>query len=141
MPVENGVLRFGFAGDGGVGHHLLEEVIEGRKTATCLPVLEMSAAMLREVRDAPGKTIVATTAEGDRSCLIRVTRVYETSSSNPAPSMLVGEGYGDDAASFVRDHYADRLSSLPDVLSAVREDDLDRLVLPSPAHRVVVELH
>lgn len=141
MPIQNGVLRFGFAGDGGVGNRLLQEVMEGRKTATCLPVLEMSAEMLREVRDAPGKTIVATTPEGDQSCLIRVTRVYETSSGDPAPSMLLGEGYGDDAASFVRDHYAERLASLPDVLGAVREEDLDRLVCPPPAHRAVVELH
>lgn len=130
MPIHDGVLRFGYPGDRGVGAMLESMVVAGTKTATCLPTGELTAPDAAETLGSAGRTIDIVDWEGRRRCRIVVTAAYEATFREPTAPLLIGEGYGTDAGAFQRDHVGppgildepgarDGLTDVPAALSEV----------------------
>lgn len=107
MPIRNGRLRFGYAGDGGLGERLIAQVVAGEKTATALPRNEFPWDMLRDTRSAVGQVITVIDDTDRPRARIRIVDVYDTPLASPSPRLLRGEGYND-AGAFIRDHVAPR---------------------------------
>jgi uncharacterized protein YhfF len=97
-------LEFGWEGDGGLGERLIREVIEGEKTATCAPRSDYSEEDLAEVVSSKGQTIDVVDENDNPRCRVRMVAVYETTFGLPAPGVIRGEGFEDDAEAFRRDH-------------------------------------
>ncbi len=98
--------ELGWSGDGGLGERLCRQVIEGTKTATCAPKGDYSAEELAEAFAGRGELHHLVDPSGAHWAVIRVTDVFETTFGDPDPRLVRGEGYGDDAAAFRRDHRA-----------------------------------
>ena len=97
-------LEFGWEGDGGLGERLIREVLDGEKTATCAPRSDYSDEELAEVVASRGQTIDVVDENDTPRCRVRMLAVYETTFGLPAPGVVRGEGFGDDAEAFRRDH-------------------------------------
>ena len=97
-------LEFGWEGDGGLGERLIREVIEGEKTATCAPRSDYTEEELAEVVDARGEIVNVVDENDEPRCRVRMVAVYETTFGLPAPGVVRGEGFGDDAEAFRQDH-------------------------------------
>ncbi len=97
-------IEFGWEGDGGLGERLIREVIEGEKTATCAPRSDYTEEELAEVIDARGEVIDVVDEHDEPRCRVRMVAVYETTFGLPAPGLVRGEGFGDDAEAFRQDH-------------------------------------
>ncbi len=97
-------LEFGWEGDGGLGERLIREVIDGEKTATCAPRSDYTQEELAEVVASLGQTIDVVDENDEPRCRVRMLAVYETTFGLPAPGVVRGEGFGDDAEAFRRDH-------------------------------------
>ena len=97
-------IEFGWEGDGGLGERLIREVIEGEKTATCAPRSDYTEEELAEVIDARGEVIDVVDENDEPRCRVRMVAVYETTFGLPAPGLVRGEGFGDDAEAFRQDH-------------------------------------
>lgn len=99
-------LEFGWEGDGGLGERLIREVIEGEKTATCAPRSDYTEEELAEVVAATGEVIDVVDENDSPRCRVRMLAVYETTFGLPAPGVVRGEGFEDDAEAFRQDHRA-----------------------------------
>lgn len=97
-------LEFGWPGDEGLGERLIQEVIDGKKTATCAPRVDYTEEDLAEVVASVGETVDVVDADGEVQCKVKMVAVYETTFGLPAPGLVRGEGYGDDADAFRRAH-------------------------------------
>ena len=97
-------LEFGWEDDGGLGERLIQEVIDGEKTATCAPRSDYTQEELAEVVASLGQTIDVVDENDEPRCRVRMLAVYETTFGLPAPGVVRGEGFGDDAEAFRRDH-------------------------------------
>ena len=97
-------LEFGWDGDGGLGERLIREVIEGEKTATCAPRSDYTEEELAEVVASRGEVIDVVDENDEPRCRVRMLAVYETTFGLPAPGVVRGEGFGDDAEAFRQDH-------------------------------------
>ena len=97
-------LEFGWDGDGGLGERLIQDVLDGRKTATCCPRSDYEEEELAEVVASAGEIVDVVDAGGEVRCRVRMTAVYETTFGLPAPGLVSGEGNGSDAEAFRRDH-------------------------------------
>lgn len=97
-------LEFGWEGDGGLGERLIREVIEGEKTATCAPRSDYTPEELAEVVGAVGEVVDVVDGADRTRCRVRLLAVYETTFGLPAPGVVRGEGFGDDAEAFRQDH-------------------------------------
>lgn len=97
-------LEFGWEGDGGLGERLIREVIDGEKTATCAPRSDYTEEELAEVVASRGQVVDVVDENDEPRCRVRMLAVYETTFGLPAPGVVGGEGFGDDAESFRRDH-------------------------------------
>jgi uncharacterized protein YhfF len=97
-------LEFGWDGDGGLGERLIREVIEGEKTATCAPRSDYTEEELAEVVASLGQVVDVVDENDSPRCRVRMLAVYETTFGLPAPGVVRGEGFGDDAEAFRRDH-------------------------------------
>jgi uncharacterized protein YhfF len=97
-------LEFGWDGDGGLGERLIREVIDGEKTATCAPRSDYTEEELAEVVASRGQTVDVVDENDNPRCRVRMVAVYETTFGLPAPGVVRGEGFGDDAEAFRRDH-------------------------------------
>lgn len=97
-------LEFGWEGDGGLGERLIREVIEGEKTATCAPRSDYTEDELAEVVAARGEVVDVVDEHDTPRCRVRMLAVYETTFGLPAPGVIRGEGFGEDAEAFRRDH-------------------------------------
>ncbi len=97
-------LEFGWEGDGGLGERLIREVIEGEKTATCAPRSDYTDEELAEVVSSRGQVVDVVDEDDNPRCRVRMVAVYETTFGLPAPGVIRGEGFGDDAEAFRRDH-------------------------------------
>ena len=97
-------LEFGWDGDGGLGERLIREVIEGEKTATCAPRSDYTEAELAEVVASRGEVVDVVDEDDNPRCRVRMVAVYETTFGLPAPGVVRGEGFGEDAEAFRRDH-------------------------------------
>ncbi len=106
MAVTDYRLEFGWEGDGGLGERLIREVIEGEKTATCAPRSDYTEDELAEVVAASGEIIDVVDENDVPRCRVRMVAVYETTFGLPAPGVVRGEGFGEDAEAFRQDHRA-----------------------------------
>jgi uncharacterized protein YhfF len=104
MPIHDGVLRFGYPEDAGVGAGLEAMVIAGTKTATCLPIGELAPADAAETLGSAGRTIDIRDWHDRLRCRIVVTAADQATFREPTSPLLIGEGYGTDIGSFQRDH-------------------------------------
>ncbi|MBA3952384.1 MAG: ASCH domain-containing protein [Rubrobacter sp.] len=99
-------LEFGWEGDGGLGERLIREVIEGEKTATCAPRSDYTEEELAEVVSSLGQVVDVVDENDNPRCRVRMLAVYETTFGLPAPGVVRGEGFGDEAEAFRQDHRA-----------------------------------
>jgi uncharacterized protein YhfF len=97
-------LEFGWEGDGGLGERLIREIIEGEKTATCAPRSDYTEEELAEVVASKGQVVDVVDENDEPRCRVRMVAVYETTFGLPAPGVVRGEGFGDDAEAFRQDH-------------------------------------
>lgn len=99
-------LEFGWEGDGGLGERLIREVIEGEKTATCAPRSDYTEEELAEVVSSLGQVVDVVDENDNPRCRVRMLAVYETTFGLPAPGVVRGEGFGDEAEALRQDHRA-----------------------------------
>lgn len=97
-------MKFGSEGDGGLGDRLVRQVLDGAKTATCDLKAFCTAQEVADLDAEPGWFETVVDGSGRPRCNVRVTSVYETTFGSPAPRLVRGEGYGEDASEFKRGH-------------------------------------
>jgi uncharacterized protein YhfF len=107
-------LELGWQGDGGLGIRLIQQVLDGRKTATCGPKSEFTEQELAATMASKSKIVPVVDPEGRVWCSVRMIDVFETTFGHPDPRLVRGEGDGDDVLKFKRDHlgvWADELAA------------------------------
>lgn len=104
MTIPERRIEFGWYGDGGLGDRLVQQIIDGVKTATCGFKAAYTPEELAEVFEGNGELLAASACGGPVRCVIRVTDVFETAFGNPDPRLVYGEGDGEDVAKFQDDH-------------------------------------
>ncbi|CAM4489176.1 ASCH domain-containing protein [Paenibacillus tarimensis] len=106
MPASNKDYKmiFGWEGDNGLGELLIQQIIEGRKTATCAPKEQYSAEELKEVYEPIGEVLSVCDKQGNIRCRVRLHAVIETTFGKPDSRLVRGEGNGEDVKQFQEDH-------------------------------------
>jgi uncharacterized protein YhfF len=104
MQIHERKMRFGGEDDGGLGDRLIEQILNGTKTATCDLRCFCSEQEISDLNVPPGWFETVVDHEGNPRCNIRVTDVYETTFGNPDPRLVRGEGDADDVEKFKREH-------------------------------------
>lgn len=107
-------MEFGWPGDDGLGERLVQQIIDGTKTATCGFKRAYTDEELSEVFGSVGRLQGARSYQGPIRCIIRVLEAFETPFGDPDPRLVAGEGDGDDVAKFQRDHVIAWKSDFPD---------------------------
>ncbi len=97
-------MKFGGAGDGGLGERLIQQIQGGIKTATCDLKWLCTEQELADLKAPPGWLETVIDKEGRPRCNVRITAVYETTFGNPDPRLVRGEGDGEDSDKFKREH-------------------------------------
>jgi uncharacterized protein YhfF len=113
-------LELGWQGDGGLGVRLIQQVIAGRKTATCGPKSEFTEQELAATRASKGKIVTVVDSDGRAWCHVRMLDVFETTFGHPDPRLVRGEGDGEDVEKFKHDHrgvWADEMAAAGHPLS------------------------
>lgn len=107
-------IEFGWDGDGGLGDRLVQQIIDGHKTATCGFKAAYTPEELEEAFGNAGELLTASASGGPARCIIRVMDVFETTFGNPDPRLVHGEGDGEDVAKFQADHRIAWHADFPD---------------------------
>lgn len=97
-------MQFGWEGDGGLGERLIRQVLAGEKRATCSPKAQYSEAELAELYGSVGQVLPLLDRHGNERGRVRITAVYDTTFGDPDPRLVRGEGNGEDAEAFKREH-------------------------------------
>jgi len=98
-------LEFGWPDDGGLGERLVQQILDGHKTATCCPRSDYDEEELAEVVESVGEVVDVLDGEsGEVRCRVRMLAVYETTFGLPAPGLIAGEGNGTNVNAFKQDH-------------------------------------
>ncbi len=97
-------MTFGGDDDGGLGEKLIQQVLDGVKTATCELKCFCTAQEIADLNAKPGWLETVVDTEGNARCNILVTDVYETTIGNPDSRLVRGEGDGEDVEKFKREH-------------------------------------
>ncbi|MBS4538773.1 hypothetical protein GOQ27_09875 [Clostridium sp. D2Q-11] len=95
---------FGWDGDNGVGEMLIQQIIDGMKTATCSFKILYEEQELEEVFGRKGKIVTVFNNEEEPRCNIRILDIFETTFGNPDMRLVRGEGDGEDIERFQKDH-------------------------------------
>ncbi len=95
---------FGWKGDNGLGNTLIEQIIQGDKTATCSFKAEYTETELEDVLGSKGEMVTVVDQTGTARCNIRILDVFETTFGNPDMRLVRGEGDGNDVRAFQEDH-------------------------------------
>ena len=114
MQTDEYQLELGWQGDGGLGVQLIQQVLEGSKTATCGPKSEFTEQALAATMASKGKIVSVVDPDGRAWCRVRMIDVFETTFGHPDPRLVQGEGDGDDVEKFKLDHvgvWADELAA------------------------------
>src|SRR5579862_6707467 len=104
MQTDEYQLKLGGQGDGGLGVRLIQQVLEGSKTATCGPKSEFTEQELAATLNSKGKIVPVVDPDGRTWCRVRMIDVYATTFGHPDPRLVRGEGDGDDVEKFKLDH-------------------------------------
>lgn len=96
--------EFGWDGDDGLGDRLIQQILDGIKTATCAFKRAYSARELDEVFASVGHLVTVIDSAGTARCNIRILDVFETPFGDPDMRLVRGEGDGEDVAKFQDDH-------------------------------------
>jgi uncharacterized protein YhfF len=104
MRIHERKMIFGGSNDGGLGEKLIQQVIDGIKTATCDLKCLCSEQEIADLDAEPGWPETVVDAAGIARCNVRITNVYETTMGDPDLRLVRGEGDGDDVDKFKRDH-------------------------------------
>lgn len=107
MLVYERKLEFGWEGDNDLGMRLIQQIIEGKKTATCAPLFSYTKEELADVYANKGEMMTVIDKEKRPWCNVRMVDVFQTSFGNPDPRLVRGEGNGEDSEEFRRDHQKD----------------------------------
>ena len=100
-------LEFGWEGDNDLGRHLIQQILEGKKTATCAPLFSYTEEELADVFASKGERMTVIDKEKRPWCNIRIVDVFQTSFGNPDLRLVRGEGNGEDVKAFQQDHQRD----------------------------------
>ncbi|BAB04617.1 hypothetical protein P4637_15410 [Halalkalibacterium halodurans] len=95
---------FGWEDDNGIGEMLIQQIINGEKTATCAPKEEYSEQELQETYEPVGENVTVFDKNGNARCTVRLLEVFETTFGNPDLRLVRGEGNGDNVSKFQEDH-------------------------------------
>lgn len=95
---------FGWDGDNGIGEMLIQQIIGGKKTATCSFKIEYTDSDMKELYERKGKIITVEDHRGKPRCNIRIIDIFETTFGNPDPRLVRGEGDGENVEKFQEDH-------------------------------------
>ncbi len=110
MLVYEQKLEFGWDGDNDLGVRMIQQIIEGKKTATCAPLFGYTEQELAAVFASKGE-MVTVINDNDKEkrpqCNVRVVDVFQTPFGNPDLRLVRGEGNGEDAEAFRQDHQGD----------------------------------
>jgi len=104
MKIYKDKSSFGWDGDNGVGEMLIQQIIDGEKTATCSFKILYEEEELEEVFERKGKMVTVLNNEEEPRCNIRILDVFETTFGNPDMRLVRGEGDGEDIEKFQKDH-------------------------------------
>lgn len=104
MVVHEIQYHYGWDGDNGIGETLIQQIIDGVKTATCAPKISYTPEELAWTYSLVGKVCTVTNRAGIPRCNVRHLEVFETTFGKPDPRLVQGEGDGDDVAKFKEDH-------------------------------------
>jgi uncharacterized protein YhfF len=107
MLVYERKLEFGWDGDNNLGFRLIQQILEGKKTATCAPLFGYQKEELTAVFASQGELVTVIDKEQRSWCNVRIVDVFQTSFGNPDPRLVSGEGNGDNAEQFRQDHQRD----------------------------------
>ena len=107
MRVYEHTLEFGWEGDNDLGIRLIQQIIEGKKTATCAPLFGYTEEELAAVIASKGALVTVVDKEQRPWCNVRIVDVFQTPFGHPDPRLVRGEGDGDDVEKFQRDHQND----------------------------------
>jgi uncharacterized protein YhfF len=100
-------LEFGWEGDNGLGMRLIQQVIEGKKTATCAPLFGYTEEELAAIYASKGEMVTVIDKEKRPWCNVRMVDIFQTPFGNPDLRLVRGEGNGEDAEEFRQDHLRD----------------------------------
>ncbi|WP_076543676.1 ASCH domain-containing protein [Halanaerobium kushneri] len=95
---------FGWEGDNGIGEMLINQIINGEKTATCSFKIEYTDEELKELYATKGKIVTVVNKEGVPKCNIKILDIFETKFGDPDLRLVKGEGDGNDVKKFQDDH-------------------------------------
>lgn len=104
MQIYERKMRFGGDDDAGLGDRLVQQILDGIKTATCDLKSLCTEQELADLDAEPGWLETVIDSRGNPRCNVRVTAVYETSFGNPDLRLVRGEGDGEDVEKFRREH-------------------------------------
>lgn len=104
MHIHERKMIFGGDNDGGLGEKLIQQVLDGIKTATCELRSFCTAQEIADLDAEAGWFETVIDAAGDARCNVRITDIYETTIGDPDLRLVRGEGDGDDVEKFKRDH-------------------------------------
>ena len=107
MRIYEHKLEFGWEGDNGLGTRLIQQIIDGKKTATCAPLFGYTEEELTTTYASKGQMVTVIDKEQRPWCNVRMIDVFQTPFGNPDPRLVRGEGNGEDAEAFRQDHLRD----------------------------------
>jgi uncharacterized protein YhfF len=100
-------LEFGWEDDNDLGPRMIQQILAGKKTATCSPLFSYTEEELADVFASKGEMVTVIDKEKRPWCNARIVDVFQTSFGNPDPRLVRGEGDGEDSEKFRRDHQKD----------------------------------
>ena len=105
MVIHERKMIFGGDNDDGLGEKLIQQVLDGIKTATCDLKSFCTAQEIADLDAETGWFETVVDANGNARCNIQITAVFETTIGNPDLRLVRGEGDGEDVEKFQRDHH------------------------------------
>ena len=107
MHIYERKLEFGWEGDDGLGMRLIQQILEGEKTATCAPLFGYTEEELADTFANKGEMMTVIDKEKRPWCNVRMIDVFQTSFGDPDPRLVRGEGDGENSEKFRQDHQRD----------------------------------
>lgn len=104
MEIYENKMAFGWEGDNGIGEMLIQQIIKGKKTATCSFKILYTEEELEELYGTKGQIVTVVDAQEKPRCNVKILDVFETTYGAPELRLVRGEGAGEDIEKFQRDH-------------------------------------